>query len=114
MEFHKKGFYYRIGKSIRNAREKVMTQDELGKEVGLTRTSITNIEQGRQRLSIAKLYEISFALGVDVFDLLPKKEELVHKNKAILPEGLGKKDAKMITDILKSVGLEVEQQKREH
>lgn len=51
-----------------------MTQEELGRQVGLTRTSITNIERGRQRVQVHTLYAIAGALRVQPAELLPGTE----------------------------------------
>jgi transcriptional regulator with XRE-family HTH domain len=48
-----------------------MSQAALAKAVGLSRTSITNIEQGRQPVNIHTLYAMADILGVEVGDLLP-------------------------------------------
>lgn len=64
--------YGRIGKLVRAKREQAkLTQEELAQEVGLTRTSITNIEQGRQKIQIHTLYEIADALKIPPYALLP-------------------------------------------
>lgn len=67
--------YRKIGQRIRNERKALgFNQIELADEVGLTRTSIVNIEAGRQRLPIHGLYAIAEALGVSVQCLLPEQE----------------------------------------
>jgi transcriptional regulator with XRE-family HTH domain len=48
-----------------------MSQAALAKAVGLSRTSITNIEQGRQPVNIHTLYAMADILGIEVGDLLP-------------------------------------------
>lgn len=48
-----------------------MSQAALAKAVGLSRTSITNIERGRQPVNIHTLYAMADILGLDVGDLLP-------------------------------------------
>lgn len=48
-----------------------MTQQKLGNLVGLSRTSITNIEKGRQHVSLHHLYAIAGALEVSPEALLP-------------------------------------------
>lgn len=64
--------YCEIGGRIRAERGALgFSQVELAKEVGLTRTSIINIEAGRQRLPLCTLYSIANALGISVFCLLP-------------------------------------------
>lgn len=69
--------YSIIGERIRKEREGIgFNQGELAEAVGLLRTSITNIEAGRQRLPIHVLYKIASELGVSVTCLLPEKEEV--------------------------------------
>ena len=71
-ESRTKGLYEEVGGRIREARmAKDVTQEGLAKRVGLTRTSITNVEAGRQKLLLHTLVEIAEALGVDVRELLP-------------------------------------------
>jgi len=66
--------YREIGMHIRKERKDLgFSQIELAEEVGLTRTSIVNIETGRQRLPIHVLYTVAEALGVSVACLLPKE-----------------------------------------
>lgn len=49
-----------------------INQAELGKLVGLSRASISNIENGRQAVTIQTLWLISQALHVDLPSLIPK------------------------------------------
>ena len=42
----------------------------------LTRTSITNIEKGRQPIQLHSLYLVAQSLGVEVKDLLPSPDAL--------------------------------------
>lgn len=51
--------------------EAKLSQESLAKAVGLTRTSITNIERGRQPVNLHTLFLIAEILGLDVVDLLP-------------------------------------------
>lgn len=78
------GLYSAIGVRIRIAREECkMTQAELADMIGLTRTSVTNIEAGRQKYNIEMLYAISAALGASVYELLPRtisNDELIRIN----------------------------------
>jgi len=48
-----------------------MTQEKLGRLVGLSRTSITNIKRGRQHVSLHQLFAIAEALRVPADALLP-------------------------------------------
>jgi transcriptional regulator with XRE-family HTH domain len=66
------GIYDYIGARVRAARiDTSMSQDELGLRVGLTRTSISNIELGHQKVQIHTLYDIATVLGVPLASLLP-------------------------------------------
>jgi transcriptional regulator with XRE-family HTH domain len=54
-----------VGDKIEAARKaRKMTQEELGKLIGLSRVSIVNIEAGRVSLTLPNLYKMSFALEV--------------------------------------------------
>lgn len=65
-------FNEELGRRIRAAREGKLTQAALGASVGLSRTAITNIECGRQRLLVDQLVGIAGAIGVPAADLLPQ------------------------------------------
>jgi transcriptional regulator with XRE-family HTH domain len=65
-------FYHQLGAQIRRFRkERRLSQDELAKLVGLARTSLTNIEQGRQHPTLHTLCEIVECLKVEISELLP-------------------------------------------
>lgn len=67
--------YIELGKKIREIRRRHgMKQDTLAEGVDLTRTSLANIEAGRQRTPLHVLYEISRVLGVSIAELLPKDD----------------------------------------
>lgn len=66
-------FYEEVGRRIRNARkDRKRTQEELASRVSLTRTSITNIEKGRQKFLLHTLADIAHALDVEPASLLPE------------------------------------------
>lgn len=68
-------FYGELGRRINATRKRRgMTQEELADRVGLTRTSITNIEKGRQKVLSHLLVELSDALNVSLHDLLPNPD----------------------------------------
>lgn len=67
-------FNEELGQLIRKARSGKMTQAELGERIGLSRTAITNIECGRQRLLVDQLAEIAVALDVPASQLLPRAQ----------------------------------------
>ncbi len=58
--------YKRFGKNVRNIRLACnITQGELAERVGLVRTSIVNIEAGRQRVLLADVQRFAIALRTD-------------------------------------------------
>lgn len=64
--------YKSFGALIRKTRTlRGLTQDELGKRMGLSRTAITNIEKGNQGVTLLQLYEFAAHLGSEPKDLLP-------------------------------------------
>ncbi len=66
-------FYRQIGDSIRKYRtRRKLSQDALAQLVGLTRTSLTNIENGRQHPPLHIICDIAEQLEVDVTVLLPR------------------------------------------
>jgi transcriptional regulator with XRE-family HTH domain len=65
-------FYRQFGRILADARnKKKLSQEVLARELGLSRTSVTNIEKGRQPVQLHTLYHISQLLSVDLKDLLP-------------------------------------------
>lgn len=74
--------YKVLGERIRAQREGVtgsrrkMTQAELAQEVGLERTSITNIERGNQKVPLHVLYRICAVLQVSVEAVLPSLSQI--------------------------------------
>lgn len=67
--------YSIIGMKIKETRIRLgMTQTELAKRINMVRTSLTNIESGKQKLAIHMLYKIAGVLKVPVTDLLPEVE----------------------------------------
>jgi|SRR5579883_6448 len=66
-------FYRQLGEGIRRARkQRKLSQDALAKLVGLTRTSLTNIESGRQHPPLHTFCDIVEQLKVEFADLLPR------------------------------------------
>lgn len=64
-------FYDDLGRAIRARREALeITQADLGARIGLSRTSVTNIECGRQRLLIDQFCRLAEVLGCEREDLL--------------------------------------------
>lgn len=65
-------FYAELGSRIARARKSHnLTQGELADIVQLTRTSITNIEKGRQKVLAHTVATLAAALSLDVAALMP-------------------------------------------
>ena len=66
-------FYTETGRRIRAARKaKGMRQSALAEAVGLTRTSIVNIEAGKQKMLMHTLLGIESTLGAEHLSLVPR------------------------------------------
>jgi transcriptional regulator with XRE-family HTH domain len=69
--------YIEIGLKIRAARlDRSWKQDDLAEAVGLTRSSVANIEAGRQKTLVHSLVRIAESLNVTVDTLLPDADRL--------------------------------------
>ena len=69
--------YSLIGARISKARtEKGYTQKELSASIGLTRTSVVNIEKGRHRIPLHTLFTVAIQLGKEPKDLIPTLQEI--------------------------------------
>jgi len=77
--------YRKLGDAIRQLRKSAKkTQDDLAKEIGVSRASIVNIEKGRHRPQLHLLYDLATSLGCEITDFLPAVNEMT----ANLPENL--------------------------
>ena len=71
-------FYTEAGNRIRQARQKIgISQEALASLVSLTRTSVTNIEKGRQNFLAHTLVDLASALQVEPETLLPNKNATI-------------------------------------
>lgn len=92
-----RALYKALGNRIRQAREdRGLTQDAVAQRLDIGRTSLTNIEGGRQRVLLHVLYEIADELGVEPTALLPAPGVLrsgspAHVVKNQIPEGKGRR-----------------------
>jgi len=89
--------YKTFGELVRLHRERQegLTQEKLGHLVGLSRTSITNIEQGRQHVALHQVFDLADALKVQPEALLPRRGQGVTASwlAAKLPPGTEKEIA---------------------
>jgi transcriptional regulator with XRE-family HTH domain len=66
------GLYREFGRRFRQVRKEAnLTQEQIAERVGLTRTSVTNIERGRQHIGLHQLYLLAAAVGRQPAELLP-------------------------------------------
>lgn len=94
--------YQAVGRRVRQAREgRRMTQEALAKRIKMTRTSITNIERGRQKLLLHTLMDIASALSVEPSVLLPARSSASEEQiEAALPEALSPKAREWIRSLV--------------
>ena len=65
-----------IGLNVRKYRKIAkLSQIELAVEVGIDRSYLSEIENGRTNTSISVLYAIADALNIDIVDLLRKHKD---------------------------------------
>src|SRR2546426_5932917 len=99
-------FYKLLGiriADLRNASK--LTQAELAERIGSARTSITNLERGRQQMPLHQLLRISEVLQVDLKDLIPSRDEVQSQERIPVFIGTDRKEvspatARLITSIL--------------
>lgn len=94
--------YREVGRRIFEARDRMgLTQEQLAKKISLKRTSITNIEKGRQQLLLHMLIKIAKELDVTVESLIPKSTD--KKNNQINSKNYPKKSLKWVELALSQV-----------
>ena len=69
------GLYREFGELLRARRKSAgLTQSQVAERVGLQRTSITNIEKGRQHVLLHQLILLAAAVGATPEELLPRQQ----------------------------------------
>jgi transcriptional regulator with XRE-family HTH domain len=65
-------FYTTVGNRVRRARAgRGMTQSALAQRIGFTRSSVANLEAGRQRIALHLFVQIARALDCEPAKLIP-------------------------------------------
>lgn len=107
-----KEFYRLLGLRIKEAREThkpTITQECLAENIGMSRTSVVNIEQGRHHIQVHTLVEISKQLEVLLQDLIPELIGNKVSETAILTNSYVSKELDSVKkSILKTTNKEVE------
>lgn len=103
-------FYQTVGRRIRQARkDRKMTQEDLGAAVSLTRTSITNIERGRQKLLLHTLASIAETLRIAPASLLPENDATTESELESALENRPEPEREWIRNVLTSARKESDQ-----
>ena len=90
--------YRELGQRLRSVRkERSLTQDQVATAISMERTSISNVESGRQRLPLHTLYQYCSVLGVDVAHVLP--DPLTSRSTKQVPFQLGAKSVMVPTSV---------------
>jgi transcriptional regulator with XRE-family HTH domain len=67
-------FYVAVGNRVRSARHEAgLSQSMLARRIGFTRSSVANLEAGRQHITLHLFVLIAQALDVEPVKLLPKE-----------------------------------------
>lgn len=83
--------YRLVGGRIHELRKRAgITQQVLAAEVGVSRTSITNVERGRQRLPLHQLLLVADVLRVELRELIPARSEIVAGRGTSVPVRVGR------------------------
>jgi transcriptional regulator with XRE-family HTH domain len=84
--------YRGVGRNLRQTRENQhLTQDSLAQRLGISRTSMVNIEAGRQRAPLHLLWQIAELLETKLILLIPSPEELLApQNQTVLDKEMMK------------------------
>lgn len=78
MDVNEERLYQLVGGTVKQRRTELgMTQSRLATEVGVTRTSVTNVETGRQKLPLHVLFKVCAVLGIETRDVIPENGEIV-------------------------------------
>ncbi len=69
--------YSKVGEKLIEIRKlNGLTQEELSKMVNINRSTISNIEAGRQQISLHLLFKIAQVLHMEVSNFLPSLDEI--------------------------------------
>jgi transcriptional regulator with XRE-family HTH domain len=106
-------FYRGFGEKVRHARGRGLTQEELAARVKLSRTSIANIEAGRQRVPLHMIYTFAQALSVAPESLLPEADGSEPAVRPELVADLGSQDRELFEKVVGRARADVMEERRE-
>ena len=97
--------YTRIGDHLKTIREqRGISQLDLANAVGVTRSSVANVESGRQRIQIHTLIAACQALGCDPADIISRALEGADPLAAVLSRGATQHTARLRRQLLTAQG----------
>jgi transcriptional regulator with XRE-family HTH domain len=77
-----KAVYTHVGLQIKRFREESgLTQDQLAKEIGVSRASLANYEIGKQAIYLSVLYDVAINLKQEIEVFLPSVSEIRSKSR---------------------------------
>lgn len=97
--------YKIVGQRIRQERNELgMTQAQLAKRIGVSRTSIANMEAGNQNFALDALYRLAKHLQVTPYSMLPTLGEVDESDKDSLEQyGLDEEEKSLILNAIQKV-----------
>jgi transcriptional regulator with XRE-family HTH domain len=108
MDINEGLLYEILGERLKQRRlEAGLTQAQLADAAGVLRTSVTNIEAGRQKPPLHLLYRMCVALDVEVSSILPPNEEVA--GESAVPFGIYDDSDELppqLAELFKGVGKE--------
>jgi transcriptional regulator with XRE-family HTH domain len=94
-------FYVALGLLIKKSRlNSGLTQEELADKLGLSRTSITNIEKGKQRILAHTVAELAAKLNVSAANLLPQANATITSASSVVAGGTRRKEREFLESVL--------------
>lgn len=110
-----KSLYLELGKKIKELRkENKITQAELAEALNLQRTSVTNIEAGKQSAPLHVYYQICTFLKENLVDIIPSNFSTVNKFEvqAVTKENEISENAPLLTGVIQKVRRKFEAQEQ--
>lgn len=105
-------FYKELGRRLQRARKKKgISQEAIGKAAGLTRSSIANIENGRQPVHVLALCRMVATIDIAMTELIP---ELRPVSPIHLPDNLRPIERQSVLKILAAAAAKSSDERASH